>query len=420
MNMTIDIIKQTRHRLEQFITPLLNLFGREERRTQGQFYLHGLLLQDGRKTAAQMATRYHGNEQALQQFVNQSPWDDLPVRKALARQMEPLTPAEAAWVLDDTGFKKQGKHSVGVARQYTGTLKDVGNCQVAVTLHIATDQGGYAVDTMLYLTEDWAADLKRRATVGIPPAVAFQTKWELGLALIDRARAWGLLDRVVLGDAAYGRAAELRAGLRERSLTYVLEVPCDTHLWEQETHPHPPVYIPGTPGKRPTKPVFPDSTQVKAFARSLPRSAWKSVSWRHGSHQCLKGRFAAVRIWPASNASRGSALEPESWLLIEWPAGASAPTHYWLSNLPVDTPLRTFVQWAKRRWWIEEDYKELKQQVGLTHFTGRSWRGWHHHMTLTFMALAFLVAEGYQSKKKGEGGPSPRPNANYRPCYGGC
>lgn len=392
--------RATRDRLEQFVTPLLALLGREERRRHGRFYVHGLLTADGRKTAAQMANRYDGDEQAVQQFVNQSPWDWVPIRRALAQQMEPLTPEAAAWALDDTGFPKRGTHSVGVARQYSGTLEGVGNCQVAVTLNVATDTGSYLVDAMLYLPEAWAADEPRRKTVGVPEHVQFQTKWELALAVIDRARSWGLADRVVVADGAYGLVTDFRAGLRARGLQYVLAIPCATQVWREEAIPQPPVRT-GKPGKPRTKPVLPKPERVDTLARSLPRSAWKSVSWREGSKGCLRSRFAAVRIWPATTLLEGGEAEPESWLLIEWPDGEKAPIKYWLANLPADTLLRTLVQWAKRRRWIEQNYEELKEEVGLDHFEGRSWRGWHHHVTLTMIAFAFLVAEGFCIKKTG-------------------
>lgn len=398
--MSLHEITAARDRLEQFVTPLLALLGREERRTHGRFYVQGLLVADGRKNIAQMCTRYHGNVQAVQQLVNQSPWDWLPVRKALAQQMAPVTPSEAAWAIDDTGFSKQGSQSVGVARQYSGTLHGVGNCQVAVTLNVATDQGSYPVDAMLYLPKAWAEDTARRARVGVPPDVSFHTKWELALSLIDRARSWGLADRIVVADGAYGLATDFRAGLRARNLQYVLAVPCDTRVWREEVIPQPPVPT-GKPGKPRTKPVLPPTERLDELARSLPRSAWKSVSWRQGSKGCLRSRFAAVRVWPAADVLAGGDAEPESWALIEWPDGEDAPTDYWLANLPADTPLRTLVQWGKRRHWIEQNYEELKEEVGLDHFEGRSWRGWHHHVTLTLIAFAFLVAEGFAIKKTG-------------------
>lgn len=389
-----------RDRFETFVTPVLTHLGRRDRQAHGQFYVRGLLLEGGRKNAAQMAVRYGGDEQAVQQFVNQSPWDWRPVRRELAGQMAPVTPLDAAWAIDDTGFRKRGAHSVGVARQYSGTLEGVGNCQVAVTLNVATDTGSYPIDAMLYLPEAWAADAARRAKAGVPAWVRFQTKWELALALIDRARSWGLADRLVVADGAYGMITDFRAGLRTRGLDYVLAIPCDTRVWQQAAIPQPPVRT-GKRGKPRTKPVLPPPERVDALARSLPRSAWKSVSWRAGSQGCLKSRFAAMRVWPAATLLEGGEAEPESWLLMEWPEDAKAPIKYWLSNLPAAAPLRTLVQWAKRRRWIEQNYEELKQEVGLAHFEGRSWQGWHHHVTLTMLAFAFLVAEGFRIKKTG-------------------
>lgn len=399
-------LSETRDHFERFVLPVLAEMGRAERRKHGKFYIQGLLIEGGRKNAAQMATRYGGNEQALQQFVNQSPWDWLPARKTLAQQMALLTPPKAAWAIDDTGLPKQGRHSVGVARQYSGTFKGIANCQVAVTLNVATDKGSYPVDAMLYLPEAWASDPERRAKAGVPESVCFATKWELGLELIDRARRWGLVDRIVLADGGYGVVTDFRAGLRVRGLFYVLGVACDTQVWRSETIPQPPAKT-GRPGRPPSKPVLPKSERLDALARSLPRSAWRTVSWRTGSKGALRSRFAALRLWPAADLLSGGEAEPESWILIEWPRGEESPTRYWVSNLPADTPLRELVKWAKRRHWIEQNYEELKQEVGLTHFEGRSWQGWHHHVTLTMIAFAFLVAEGFHVKKTGGLDASP-------------
>jgi SRSO17 transposase len=393
---------EIRDRFEQFVAPVVALMGRAERRRYGRFYVQGLLIAGGRKNAAQMAESYGGDEQALQQFVSQSPWDWVSVRRALALQMEPMTPAEAAWAIDDTGLPKQGKHSVGVAHQYSGTFKAVRNCQVAVTLNVASDTGSYPVDAMLYLPEAWASDPARRAKVGVPESVLFQTKWAIALDMIDRARSWGLVDRIVVADGAYGMVTDFRAGLRARKLSYVVGVASDTQVWREEAIPQPPTRT-GKPGRHRTKPVLPPSERLEKLALSLPRSAWRSVSWRKGSRGCLMSRFAALRLWTAADLLSGGEAEPESWILIEWPEGEKSPTDYWVSNLPAETPLRELVRWAKRRHWIEQNYEELKQEIGLNHFEGRSWRGWHHHVTLTMIAFAFLVSEGFRAKKKNRG-----------------
>lgn len=391
-------LQEARGRLAAFVEPLLPLLGRSERRRWGAFYVQGLLLEGGRKTAAGMAERYGGDEQALQQFVNQSPWDWMAVRQALAVRMAREASPRAAWVLDDTGFPKKGEHSVGVARQYSGTLGKVGNCQIGVSLNYATDEGCFPLDFQLYLPESWVQDAARRRKARIPDDVTFKAKWELGLEMIDRGRAWGLPVEVIVADAGYGVVTKFRAELRERQLRYVVGIPGDVGVWRHPVVAEVPAYQ-GRGRPRTRARNLPAPEKVLAVAMSLPSEAWFEVMWREGTKGPLQSRFAALRVQPSHGHTQGKVSEPVQWLLVEWPHEEPQPTKFWLSNLPEDTPLRDLVYWAKIRWWVEQNYQQLKDDIGLDHFEGRSWIGWHHHVTLAMVAFDFLVLEGFRSKK---------------------
>ena len=396
--MDTEALREVRSRLEAFVEPLLPLLGRAERRRWGAFYVAGLLLEGGRKTAAGMAERYGGDEQALQQFVNQSPWDWMPVRRELAARMAREASRRAAWVLDDTGFPKKGEHSVGVARQYSGTLGKVGNCQIGVSLNYATDEGCFPMDFQLYLPKAWAEAKERRREAHLPEAVTFKAKWELGLEMVDRARAWGLPVEVVVADAGYGVVTEFRAALRERELRYVMGVFKEVGVWRQPVEQiHPAYQGRGRPRTWPRD--LPRPEAASRVAQNLPETAWCEVVWRQGTKGPLRSRFAAIRVQPSHGHVRGKLTEPMQWLIIEWPPEADQPTKFWLSNLPEETSLRDLVYWAKIRWWVEQNYQQLKDDIGLDHFEGRSWVGWHHHVTLSMIAFDFLVLEGFRLKK---------------------
>lgn len=389
-------LREARCRFESFLEPLLPLMGRSERRKWGAFYIQGMMLDGGRKTAAGMSDRYGGNAQAIQQFVSQSPWDWRPVRRALAMQMVSLASSRCAWVLDDTGFPKKGNGSVGVARQYSGTLGKVGNCQIGVSLNYATDEGGFPLDFELYLPEVWSKDVERREKAGVPADVTFRRKWELGLAMIDRARGWGMPEGVIVTDAGYGVATEFRRELQSRDLLYTVGITGDISMWRGAVMPEPVPY----PGfGRPRKDRMPETETSAGIAKSLPEDAWSDIVWREGTKGPMQGRFAAIRVRPSHAYADGADLEPVIWLLIEWPTDAKEPTKYWLSNLSDEASLRELVYWAKIRWWVEQNYQQLKGELGLDHFEGRSYNGWHHHVTLTMIAFGFLVMEGFRVKK---------------------
>ena len=290
-----------------------------------------------------------------------------------------------AWIIDDTGFPKKGKHSVGVARQYCGQLGKQDNCQVAVSLSLANADGSLPVAYRLYLPQAWASDEARRKKAGVPEEIGFQTKPEIALDQIRAAHAAGLPPGAVLMDAGYGPHVDLRTAITELGLPYVAGILSNTTVWAPGTGPLP--AKPYTPGRgAPTKLLGRDAehqpVSVKDLAFSLPARAWRTITWREGTNEPLRSRFARLRIRIAHRDFERSEPWPEEWLLIEWPEGEKEPTKYWLSALPKTIGFARLVDLAKLRWRIERDYQELKQELGLGHFEGRGWRGFHHHATL--------------------------------------
>ena len=351
-----------------------------------------------RKSIEPIAARLpEGNVQALQQFVGQSPWEWGPIWERLGKRMTSELEAEPAWVIDDTGFSKQGEHSVGVARQYSGTLGKTGNCQIAVSLHHVGENGSTALNWRLYLPEEWAEDSQKRQEAGIPEDVVFQTKWELALEMIDEVRGWGLPDRVVLGDAAYGEPTAFRQGLEKRELRYALGIQSNVGIWTK-----PPKRIQGKPagmGRPRTAWNYGEQKPVSLKDAALKAKGWKIIRWREGSKGWLESRFWSARVQPSHRYQDGRPPEKEVWLLVEWPESEPEPIKYFLCNMPADTTLRRLVRITKCRWKIEQDYQQLKEELGLDHYEGRSWQGWHHHVTLVMIAHAFLMLETMRSKK---------------------
>jgi len=377
--------------------------GRQERRHYAEVYIRGLLMDGERKSIEPMAHRLpDGDVQALQQFVNQSPWSYQTVRASLARKMEGELVPEAYWIIDDVSLPKKGEHSVGVARQYCGALGKTANCQVAVTLDLGTEDSSIPLDWALYLPEEWTKDRDRLKKAGVPEEITFKTKLELALGLIDEVRAWGLRDRVVLADSAYGGAYEFRRGLRDRGLDYVLQVEAGMTAWTEDPHPDvPPMKKSGTiPRKRLYAQELPPSPSLREIAKNLPKTHWKKVTWREGTQGPLCSRFARLIVWMANGLVQGKTMkiQPEE-LLIEWPEHSPEPLKYWLSSLSPHISFRRLVRKAKGRFRIEQDYREMKMEVGLDHFEGRSWQGWHHHVTLVARAYSFLLLERLSNKK---------------------
>jgi len=397
-------IERFRSKLEAFLADVTLPMGRRERGQHAEEYVRGLLMDGERKSIEPMATRLaDGDVQALQQFANQSPWSSEKVRASLARKVEREFVPEAYWLIDEVSFPKQGKHSVGVARQYCGALGKTANCQVAVTLDLGTEESSTPLDWALYLPEEWIEDPVRRREAGIPEEIVFKTKTELALDRIDEVRAWGLQDRLVLADSAYGDTYEFRQGLRDRTLDYVVQVSGELTAWTEDPHPaEPPMKRGGQiPRKRFYAKDFPSPRSLCHIANELPSGSWKNIIWREGTKGPLSSRFARVIVWMANGLVQGKTMqEPPQELLIEWPERHKEPWKYWVSSLPPHrTSFRGLVRKAKGRFRIEQDYEEMKGEVGLDHFEGRSWQGWHHHVTLVTLAYAFLMLERMGTQK---------------------
>jgi SRSO17 transposase len=336
--------------------------------------------------------------ESLHHFVAQSPWSDADMLRQVRNYVLPAMQKNGpvtAWVVDETSFVKKGTHSVGVARQYCGRLGKKENCQVAVSLSVATASASLPIAWQLYLTEEWAGDAARREETHVPQEVQFQTKPEIALAQIRQAVEDKVSPGVVLADEVYGSNREFREGVAELKLDYSLAVRSTTTVWALERQPLPPKPWCGK-GAKPTR-MRRDQTHqpvtVKQLAQELPEKAWREVAWREGSKETLRSRFAALRVRPAYEDDRKGGVQPEQWLLMEWPAGTDEPSGYWLARLPVNISLKRLVGISKHRWVIERDYEELKQELGLSHYEGRNWRGFHHHATLCIAAYGFLMAE---------------------------
>lgn len=366
-------------------------------------YCRGLLLPLERKSVEPMAARLvphnvRQTHQALHHLVATSPWDDEAVLAAMRQHALTAMTAKSpivAWIVDDTGFPKKGKHSVGVARQYCGQVGKQENCQVAVSLSVATREASLPIACRLYLPESWAGDKQRRRKAGVPDEVQFQTKQKIALEQIRGALAAEIAPAVVLADAAYGNDMAFREELEELGLQYAVGVQASMTVWRQGEEPAPPGAYKGTgrPPKLLRRSGERQPVALKQLAAQLPPEAFRNVSWRAGTKRGLRSRFAAVRVRPAHRDYWRDEPHPEQWLLIEWPRNETEPTHYWLANLAGSTKLQDFVAITKQRWIIERDYQELKQEVGLGHYEGRGWRGFHHHATLCIAAYGFLVAE---------------------------
>jgi SRSO17 transposase len=377
--------------------------GHADRNAPLKAYCTGLLLPGERKSVEPMAARLapdniRRTHQSLHHLVADAPWSDEAVLESVRGQvltaMKPNGPLRA-WIVDDTGFPKKGTHSVGVSRQYCGQVGKQENCQVAVSLSVAGDHLSLPIAWRLYLPESWAKDREKRKAAGVPSGIAFQTKPAMALAQIRQAVEQEIPTAPVLADSAYGNDSQFREGLTAMHLLYAVGVHENMTVWPPGETPQPKPRRPGK-GRPPTR-LHRDAEHgpvaVQELAFALPESAWKTVTWREGTRHKLQSRFAAVRVRPAHRDHLRSEPYPEEWLLIEWPRGETEPTKYWLSTLPPQTRLTALVRLAKHRWIIERDYEELKQELGLGHYEGRGWRGFHHHATLCIAAYGFLAIE---------------------------
>ena len=389
--------------LAVYVEALAGALGHADRVAPFRSYCTGLLLPGERKSVEPMAAkvapgRVQAAHQSLHHFVAKADWSDDAVLTAVRARVLPVMAQRGAirgWMVDDTGMPKKGTHSVGVARQYCGQLGKQDSCQVAVTLSLACEHASLPIAHRLYLPEAWSDDAARRTQAGVPDGIAFQTKPQIALDQIRAALQAGVPRATVLADAGYGIDTAFRDGITELGLLYAVGIQSSTSLWPPGTAPLPPKPYGGR--GRPPSLVGRDADHAPISARQLamglPNRAWRRVTWREGSNATLASRFAAVRVRPAHRDYNRATPRPEEWCLIEWPVGEPEPTKYWLSTLPATTSRRAMVNLAKLRWRIERDYQDLKQELGLGHYEGRGWRGFHHHATLCIAAYGFLVAE---------------------------
>jgi SRSO17 transposase len=424
---------------------------RVDQRETGVRYLRGLMLDGQRKSMQPMAARLGVDHQQLQQFLTSSTWDVVGVRRRVAMTAVQVV-APRVWVVDDTGFAKDGPASACVARQYSGTLGKVGNCQIAVSVHAASDVASAVLDWRLFVPESWdetcvpdeagkvantharrlrrqpvtldeagkkkphlrkeapreeqiARILRRRAASKVPDSERYRPKWLMALEMIDELAGWDLYPPLLTADAGYGQVAEFRQGLTDRGIAYIVATTSSTTA--QPGHAEPVEVAYAGVGKHPT-PRYPrPARSIKDLALDHGAERAVLVHWRERlpaadsaddrPADTLSGHFFALRIRPAGRTVReglpqhGDGVLPDCWLLVQWPPGHDEPTDYWLSDLPTDTTLSDLVHLAKSRWRIEHDYRELKTGLGLDHFEGRSWIGWHRHVTLASAAQLFLT-----------------------------
>jgi len=418
--MTLEEIAEVRPRLLDFTAEMLGGLARKDQRAAGELYVRGLLTDGQRKSMQPMAERLGADHQRLQQFITSSTWDYAAVRRNVARWFAAEQPVDAL-VIDDTGFPKDGTASPCVARQYSGTLGKTANCQIGVSAHLVNEHASCAADWRLYCPESWddaaladpvaaAGARRRRQRAGIPDDVRHTQKWRLALEMIDEMTGpggWGVLEQitaagharpVAVADAGYGDNTTFRLELENRHWQYVLAVKGTTSAYAGDARPVTRTRR-GGPG-RPPKPAYPGpSANLRQLAIASAGQV-RPVTWRQGTRvtsgnpaASMTSCFLAIQVRPANRdiprADDGSL--PQCWLLAEWPPEADEPTDYWLSNLPAGTPIAELVRLAKIRWRIEHDYRELKTGLGLAHIEGRSFTGWHRHVTLAALAQAFCT-----------------------------
>jgi SRSO17 transposase len=434
---TPDELSVVRQRLEAFAADVFVPLARSDQRAKGETYLRGLLLDGRRKSMQPMADRLGVDHQGLQQFVTTSTWDTAAVRARLAcRAVEFLDPV--AWVFDDTGFPKDGTGSPGVARQYSGTLGKVANCQIGVSVHAVTDTASCPLDWRLFLPESWdaskagpaavkaarakqrktlknapraaapatAADVdaaavasaatqtarQRRRKSAIPDDEGHRPKWMLAIEMLDGLAEHRLRAPLVAADSGYGDNSQFRAALDERGIAYSVQVKGETLAQAADLEPTPPTWSGhGLPPKRPDYPH--DAISIAQHVLAAGRDTATTITWREGSKGTLSSQFVLMRVRPAGHriTRDTDGTLPERWLIAEWPDNEAEPVTYWLSSQPADTDPTDLIRTAKIRWRIEHDYRELKTGLGLDHFEGRSWTGWHRHVTLVTAAHLFIT-----------------------------
>lgn len=392
--MRADELAACRDRLEEFGGEVFAPLVRVDQRVKGGLYLRGLLLDGRRKSMQPMAGRLGVDHQQLQQFMTSSTWPVDTVRARLARRAVGMVRPQV-WVVDDTGFPKDGVSSPGVARQYSGTLGKVGNCQIGVSVHAASDTASCPLSWRLFLPGSWDGPeaAGRRARCRIPEEEHHRPKWQLALEMLDELAAIGLRPAVLVADAGYGANADFRTALEDRGLAYALQVKGELTAHHETAEPHQPPYSGLGPKPLPRYRTRPLSLREHVLTAGHDQAV--TVIWRKGSKAAMASRFVFLRVRPAGRRPKPApdGVIGLTWLIAQWPEGEDEPVKYWISNLPADIPARDLVRLAKLRWRIEHDYRELKTTLGLDHFEGRSFTGWHRHVTLVTAAHLFLTEQ---------------------------
>lgn len=396
-------------RLGAFFGRIGELLGDDERKASFATYAVGLLTEGERKSMEPIAARAVPDEkeidaahQRLHHLIANSPWSDRDVRRDSARyalaEMEKREPI-AAWILDDTGFLKQGHHSVGVQRQYTGSAGKITNCQIGVSLGLATQSQQLAVDFELYLPKSWTDNRKRRKEAKIPDDIVFRTKPELALVMLRRAVADGLPRGIVLGDTSYGNSAAFRGEVHNGlGLDYAVAIDPQTKVWRMDRLL-----------RRKGEPL-----SVKDLASQIGTKGFRRITWREGTSRRLSARFALRRVVPYHDDGTDPSVREDVWLVMEWEDDKSKPSKFYFATLPAKMGPKTLVRIIKLRWRTERMYEDLKGQLGLDHFEGRSYRGWNHHVSAVLCCYSFVCAEQARAFPP-SGRKTAYPNAKSRP-----
>ncbi len=427
--MNLQAIEECEARFEAYVQALASVTGHKDRAGPLRGYCKGLLVETGRKSVEPMAAviapeRTSPQHQSLLHFVGNAAWSDAAVLGKVWELTLPAIEKHGAiegWILDDTGYPKKGRHSVGVARQYCGQLGKQDNCQNAVSISAANHHASLPIGYRMYLPKEWADDEARRKKAGVPEDVTFKTKPEIALELVKQALEDNIPRGIVLADAGYGADTGFRDAVTELGLPYAMGIGSGASVWAPGTGPLPPKEWSGKgrPPARLRRDEGHRPVTVKALALTLKESDWQTINWREGVDKHLQSRFARLRVRPAHEDYRLNEPRPEEWLVIEWPEGEDEPTKYWLSTLDAGISFEKLVDIIKLRWRIERDYQELKQELGLGHYEGRGWRGFHHHATLCIAAYGFLISERETIPPSGDAAPTrfkkPAIPEGYRP-----
>ena len=386
--------QQSQHQLPQFLIPLVAVLGRSERRVAATRYVEGLLLPGQRKSIAPMSERLGVDSQSLQQFVSDSPWEEASLWSAIRQEIIPSLEPIEAWVVDETGWVKQGGHSVGVAHQYCGSVGKPANCQVSVELVVSDGMVAAPVAGRLYLPQKWIEDPHRCLVAGVPKEVTFATKPQIAIALMEATLADGVCPGPVLADSAYGDSADFRAELRRLKLEFFVQVTGSSHKgWTS------PVPTTRKVKRRYVSASAPAAQTLEAIAAGLARAAWHGCSWKAADGKTRRTRLAWIEVYLAHGLRKAEGELEKVWLVVDWPQGDEQPYHYYLAELKSRPTKARCLKLSRSRWHVEQYFQRSKDDLGLDHFEGRSWRGFQHHLALSAIAYLFILVVYLRAKK---------------------